>query len=167
MDYTNKTFEEIDSWLKEKLSEERYMHSLGTMECAVELAKMFGLDEKKAKTAGLLHDCAKCFSKEDLRQIIIDNLPDVGESELMNGKTLHAPVSAYVARNVFGVEDEEILSSIRWHTLGRCGISLFEKIIFLADKIEPNMRPKEYREQMLEILKSENGMNKALFICFS
>ena len=94
MDYTNKTFEEIDSWLKEKLSEERYMHSLGTMECAVELAKMFGLDEKKAKTAGLLHDCAKCFANEDLRKIIKDNLPDVDENELMSGKTLHAPVSA-------------------------------------------------------------------------
>ena len=64
MVYTNKTFEEINCWLKKNLNEERYIHSLGTMECAQELAKMFNVDEDKAKTAGLLHECAKCFSNE-------------------------------------------------------------------------------------------------------
>ena len=167
MDYTNKSFEEINNWLKEHLSEERYLHSLGTMECAVELAEIFGQDKEKAKIAGLLHDCAKCFSKEELIKLIKDNIKDVLPSELDSPKTLHAPVSAYFAGEEFGVEDEEILSAIRWHTLGNCSMSEFEKIIFLADKIEPNMRPEAYRKEMFEILKTENGLNKALFRCFS
>ena len=166
MTYTNKSFEEIDKWLKDNLNEERYIHSLGTMECAQELARMFNLDEEKAKIAGLLHDCAKCFSNEKLINIIEEKIKTVEQSELMNYKTLHAPVSAYIAKEDFGVADEELLSAIRWHTLGKIEMNDFEKIIFLADKIEPNTRPAEYREEILQILKQENGLNKALLKCF-
>lgn len=167
MPYTNKSFDEIDKWLKENLNNERYIHSLGTMECAQELAKMFNLDEEKAKTAGLLHDCAKCFSNEKLLNIIEEKIKNVEKSELLNYKTLHAPVSSYIAKEDFVVVDEEILSAIRWHTLGKVKMSDFEKIIFLADKIEPNTRPREYREEILQTLKQENGLNKALLKCFS
>ncbi|MFR1671944.1 MAG: bis(5'-nucleosyl)-tetraphosphatase (symmetrical) YqeK [Candidatus Gastranaerophilaceae bacterium] len=161
MDYTNKQTEEILNWLKENLSEERYFHTLGTAECAKELAQNYNLDKEKAYTAGLLHDCAKCFTTEKLLEIIKGNL-DVEESEMLNYKTLHAPVSAYIAEKEFGVCDDEILSAIRWHTLGKTDMSLFEKIIFLADKIEPNTRDKEHIENIREILKEENGLNKAL-----
>lgn len=167
MAYTNKAFEDIDNWLKINLNEERYIHSLGTMECAIELAKMFGLDEEKAKTAGLLHDCAKCFSNEKLLNIIEEKIKNVEKSELLNYKTLHAPVSAYISAENFGVTDTEILSAIRWHTLGKVEMTDFEKIIFLADKIEPNTRPREYREEILHILKENNGLDKALLKCFS
>lgn len=167
MAYTNKMFEEINNWLKENLNNERYIHSLGTMECAIELAKLFGVDEEKAKVAGLLHDCAKCFSNEKLLNIIEEKIKTVEKSELLNYKTLHAPVSAYIAKEVFGVVDDEVLSAIRWHTLGKVGMSDFEKIIFLADKIEPNTRPREYREEILQILKQSNGLDKALLKCFS
>ena len=85
---------------------------------------------------------------------------------MMNYKTLHAPVSAFCAQKDFGICEEEILSAIRWHTLGRTEMSTFEKIIFLADKIEPNTRDSEYREKILEILKEENGLNKALLKCY-
>ena len=61
MVYTNKSIDEIESWLKENLCEERYIHSLGVMEAAVELAQMFNMDVEKAKITGLLHDAAKCF----------------------------------------------------------------------------------------------------------
>lgn len=161
MDYTNKQTEEILNWLKENLSEERYFHTLGTAECAKELAQNYNLDKEKAYTAGLLHDCAKCFTTEKLLEIIKGNL-DVEKSEMLNYKTLHAPVSAYIAEKEFGVCDDEILSAIRWHTLGKTDMSLFEKIIFLADKIEPNTRDKEHIENIREILKEENGLNKAL-----
>ena len=167
MTYTSKSFEEINDWLKENLNEERYIHSLGTMECAVELARMFNLDVEKARVAGLLHDCAKCFDTEKLLEIIEQKIKTVEKSELMNYKTLHAPVSAYVSHEKFGVSDSEILSAIRWHTLGKVDMSDFEKIVFLADKIEANTRPQEYREEILGILSEENGLNKALFKCFS
>ena len=160
MDYT-----EIKKWLKENLNEERYLHTLGTADCARELAKRFKLDEEKAYLAGLLHDCAKCLSKEKLLEIINKNL-EVEESEMLNYKTLHAPVSAFIAQTEFGIKDEEILSAIRWHTLGKLDMSTFEKIVFLADKIEPNTRDKEYSKKIITILNEENGLNKALLICY-
>lgn len=160
MDYT-----EILKWLKDNLNEERYFHTLGTAQCAKELAAKYDLDCEKAYLAGLLHDCAKCFSKEKLLDIIHQNL-DVEECEMLNYKTLHAPVSAYIAEKEFNVKDKEILSAIRWHTLGKLDMSDFDKIIFLADKIEPNTRDKEYCEQIRSILKENNGLNKALLKCY-
>ena len=65
MDYTK-----YKNWLKENLDEERYEHSLGVAECAGELAERFGLDKEKAYLCGLIHDCAKCFSNEELRTSI-------------------------------------------------------------------------------------------------
>lgn len=161
MPYTKINREEILKWLKDNLSEERYIHTLGTADCAKELAMRYGMDEDKAYTAGLLHDCAKCFTTEKLLEIIKDNL-EVEESEMLNYKTLHAPVSAYIAENEFGVTDKDILSAIRWHTLGKLDMNKFEKVIFLADKIEPNTRDKEYSKQIREVLEEENGINKAL-----
>lgn len=160
MDYTR-----INNWLKEHLSEKRYIHTLGTADCAKELAKKYGLDFDKAYTAGLLHDCAKCFSNEDLLKIINKNL-SIDESELQNYKTLHAPVSAYIAEKEFGIKDCDILSAIRWHTLGKLDMTDFEKIVFIADKIEPNTRDKEYSDMIKELLDEENGLNKALLKCY-
>ncbi len=160
MDYTK-----IKQWLKENLNEERYLHTLGTAECAKQLAKKYNIDEEKAYLAGLLHDCAKCFSKDKLLGIIKKHL-EVEESEMLNYKTLHAPVSAYIAQTEFKVTDKEILSAIRWHTLGRLDMTDFEKIVFLADKIEPNTRDKEYSEKIIKILEEENGLNKALLVCY-
>lgn len=165
MNYTKINEENILKWLSENLSEERYSHSLGTAECAKELAEKFGENADKAYITGLLHDCAKCFSNEKLKEIIDSNL-HVEECEMLNYKTLHAPVSAYIAEKDFGVTDKEILSAIRWHTLGRIGMSTFEKIIFLADKIEPNTRNSEYRSEILQILSQENGLNLALLRCY-
>lgn len=165
MNYTKINETEIKNWLKENLNAERYSHSLGTAECARELAQQYSLDEEKAYTAGLLHDCAKCFSNEQLLEIIHKNL-QVEECEMLNYKTLHAPVSAYYAEKFFGVDDNEILSAIRWHTLGQLEMSDFEKIIFLADKIEPNTRDKEYSAKIKSYLNEENGLNKALLKCY-
>ena len=164
--YTKTSIEEIQNWLKENLYEERYIHSLGVMDASVELAKMYNLDIEKARITGLLHDAAKCFSNEKLLEIIHAHIPEVHDCELLNYKTLHAPVSAYLAKEKFGIQDKEILDAIRWHTLGRCNMSDFEKIIFLADKIEAKTRDNEFRHQCLELLKEENGLNKALFKCF-
>lgn len=165
MDYTTKNKDEILNWMKNNLSAKRYEHCLGTAQCAESLAMQFGLNEKKAYVAGLLHDCAKCFDNDKLLEIIRENL-DIDKNELMNYKTLHAPVSAYCANNDFGICDDEILSAIRWHTLGNKDMTDFDKIIFLADKIEPNSRDLEYRNKILDILKEENGLNKALLVCY-
>lgn len=161
MDCTKINNEHILKWLKDNLSEERYIHTLGTAECAKELATKYNLDQDKAYLAGLLHDCAKCFTTEKLLEIIKNNL-EVEESEMLNYKTLHAPVSAYIAEKEFNINDKEILSAIRWHTLGKINMTDFEKIIFIADKIEPKTRDKEHSEKVRVLLEEENGLNKAL-----
>ena len=160
------SIEQACKWLKENLNEKRYQHSLGTAECAKKLAQQFGLNEEKAYVAGLLHDCAKCFSDEKLLEIIDKYLDDIDNDERSNRKTLHAPGSFYVAKTVFGVSDLEILSSIRWHTLGKSDMTNFEKIIFLADKIELRTRSEEYRKQITKDLDSKNGLNKAILECY-
>ena len=166
MAYTKTNINEIKNWLKDNLNEERYIHSIGVMEAAIELAEMFGVDKEKAQTAGLLHDAAKCYTNEKLLEIIKSSIPEVEECELVNYKTLHAPVSAHIAKSEFGVTDSDILDAIRWHTLGRCNMSDFEKIIFLADKIEARTREPLFRNECMEVLKTENGLNKAMFKCF-
>lgn len=157
--------EELTDWLKQNLSEKRYLHSIGTAECARDLAKSYGLEEDKAYIAGLLHDCAKCFPDEKLLDIIKKHL-EIDECELMSKKTLHAPVSAYVAKETFGVEDDEILSAVRWHTLGKLNMTNFEKIIFLADKIETKTRNPEGSAKIREHLNKEDGLNKAMLQCY-
>lgn len=166
MDYMKFSLEQADKWLRENLNDKRYQHSLGTAEYASKLAQEFGQDKEKAYIAGLLHDCAKCLSDEELREIIDKYLDDVDFDERSNRKTLHAPAGYYLAKTVFGVTDNEILSSIRWHTLGKMDMTDFEKIIFLADKIELRTRSDEYRKQITKDLYSENGLNKAILECY-
>lgn len=167
MDCT-KTNEQAMTWLKGNVDEERLLHSLGCAQCAVELAQKFGIDEKRAYVAGLLHDCAKCLDKEKLIELATE-IEEIKEDERSNVKVIHAPVSAYIAKEEFGIEDEEILSSIRWHTLGKMNMSLFEKIIFLADKIEPNTRDLDFRDRAMLFLQEENpenGLNRAILLCY-
>lgn len=165
MNYIKISMEDLLAWLKSNLSEKRYIHSIGTAECAKDLAERFGQNPEKAYMAGLLHDCAKCFPNEKLMEIIENNL-HVEKVELMNYKTLHAPVSAFIAKKDFGVEDDEILSAIRWHTLGKIDMTDFEKIIFLADKVEPKTRDKDYLEEVREYLNEDDGLNKAMLKCY-
>ncbi len=164
--------DKILKWLKENLNEERYEHTLGVKDAAVELALRYNLDPKKAALAGLLHDCAKCLKNEDLREIIDNKCKNIDAAELLNYKTYHAPVGEVFTKEIFKINDPEILSAIRFHTLGRVNMTTFEKIIFLADKIEAKTRDKEYREKMLDILdkyddiKNGLGLDMALFECF-
>lgn len=163
MDYISKT--NVLAWLKSNLDSERYEHSIGVAQTAAELAEKFGLDKEKAYVAGLLHDCAKCLPKEEQLQLLQNKL-NVEECEMINPKTFHAPVGAYYAKNMFGVKDEEILSAIRWHTIGKLEMSDFEKIIFVADKIEPRTRPQSYIDFIKPELDKPNGLDMALLACF-
>lgn len=157
------TLEYINNWLKANLSQERYEHSLGTADCARELAKRFGLDEEKAYFTGLIHDCAKNLNQAETDSIIKNHL-NLDEGELCSPKTHHAPVGAYIARKEFKVEDEEILSAIRWHTIGKVDMTDFEKIIFLADKLETRTRPCEICGPIREAL--NESLDAALLLCY-
>lgn len=125
--------------IKPRMPEKRYIHTIGVMETAIELAKLYGEDEKKAETAAILHDIAKYADIEWMEQIVRDEKLDVRligwGSEL-----LHGPVGAYIAESEFAITDEDMLNAIRFHTTGRVGMSCLEKIIFVADMIEPNRK---------------------------
>lgn len=120
------------SYLKNK----RIPHVLGTEQEAIHLALRYGADVEKARVAALLHDCTKKLEMEDqillCRQYGIE-LDDLESNAL---KLLHAKTGAAIARDVFGV-DEEIYSAIYWHTTGRAHMTLLEKVMYLADYIEP------------------------------
>jgi len=155
----------ILDWLKKNLNEERYLHSIGVAEKAEELAKRFNLDSEKAKLAGLIHDCAKCLSNNELLEIIKE-YSDVDECELINPKTFHAPAGVHLAKKELGITDEEILSAIRWHTIGRSGMTDFEKVIFIADKIEEKTREQDCINKIAPYLDEDNGLNRALLACY-
>lgn len=124
---------------KKQLKPERWDHTLRVVDTAVELAKQYGADPHKAMIASILHDYCKFWSKEQLTEWILRyQLP----SDLLDyhKEIWHAPVGAEVARIEFGIEDEDILQSIRSHTVGRPGMSLLEKVVFLADYIEPGRK---------------------------
>lgn len=160
-----KTIDEIKIWLKENLDNERFFHSLGVADCAVKLAEKYGQDTQKAYLAGLIHDCAKCCKNEEL-QDILQNKMHCNMEELLNPKTYHSPAGSYLAQKIFEIKDKEILDAIYCHTIGKEKMSIFEKIIFLADKIEPNTREESWRKHIWSVLEQQNGLNKALLECY-
>jgi predicted HD superfamily hydrolase involved in NAD metabolism len=122
--------------VKEQLTDHRYQHTIGVMDTAIVLAERYGADVKKAELAAIFHDYAKFRPKDEMKQIIIDQGM---EPQLLafNSELWHAPVGAYLVEKEVGIKDEEILDAIRYHTSGRMGMSLLDKIIYLADYIEP------------------------------
>jgi len=128
---------EIQKCLKKKLSEHRYVHTLGVQYTGICLAMKYSCDLKSAELAGLLHDCAKYMDAEKLLKTCKKNNIEISEAEQKSPYLLHGKVGALFASKKYGVEDEDILNAIRFHTTGRPDMTLLEKIIFVADYIEP------------------------------
>lgn len=140
MDVREMTREKMISRLKTKINEKRMEHSLGVEYTAACMAMVHGADVEKARIAGLLHDCAKGLpTKEKLEKARKHGLA-VSKYEEKNPDMLHAKLGAFYARYKYDVTDEEILDAICYHTTGRPNMSLLEKIIFVADYIEPNRK---------------------------
>lgn len=124
-------------WLKERLPEGRLKHSLGAMNAAMELALLYGIDCNKAEFAGLLHDCAKGMTEKELLDFCdVRGIKMSGVCK-QHPRLLHGVVGAAIVKDEFGVTDQDILNAIKFHTTGRKGMSDLEKIIYLADLIEP------------------------------
>ncbi|MBQ8822829.1 MAG: bis(5'-nucleosyl)-tetraphosphatase (symmetrical) YqeK [Lachnospiraceae bacterium] len=116
----------------------RLEHTIGVAYTAASLAMCYGADVEKALIAGYLHDCAKHLSGEELLKICKKNDIPVSETEAKNPSSLlHGKVGAFLAKEKYGVEDEEILSAVCYHTTGHPGMTLLEKIVFLSDYMEP------------------------------
>ena len=118
----------------------RFEHTLGVEFTSAALAMRYGAPVKSAQIAGLLHDCAKCLTNEDRLSICKKNNIPISELEKENPFLLHAKVGAYLAEKKYGVKDQNILNAIHNHTTGRPNMSLLEKIVFIADYIEPGRK---------------------------
>ncbi|PLT30936.1 bis(5'-nucleosyl)-tetraphosphatase (symmetrical) YqeK [Peribacillus deserti] len=122
--------------VKQQITEQRYQHTLGVEESAIWLAEKYGADKKQAQLAAIFHDYAKFRPKEEMKSIIIsEGMPQ--DLLVYNMELWHAPVGAYLVETEAGIKDSEVLNAIRYHTSGRENMTLLEKIIYLADYIEP------------------------------
>lgn len=126
----------IEEKIKKRLTPKRFHHSLNVAKKAVELAKLYGYDEKKAYLAGLVHDCAKDISPEAAKTKCFDYEVELDEGEINNPGLIHAKLGERVAKIELGITNPEVLGAIKWHTLGRPDMTMLEKIVFVADMIE-------------------------------
>lgn len=127
--------DEFINIIKERLSEKRFRHSLNVADCARTLAKKYGADEEKAYTAGILHDIMKEETIDIQRKYMAENGESIREIEFPNPLVYHQVSGAAYCRLVLGIDDEDILSAIRYHTTGRRGMALLEKVVYTADFI--------------------------------
>ena len=133
-------YEPILEDLRSRLKKGRYLHTLGVMYTAGALAMAHGEELEKALLAGLLHDCGKYGSPEEqVQRCKAWGIPLTVQEEAIPALA-HAKLGVYLARKRYGVEDEEVLGAIRWHTTGRPDMTRLEKILYLADYIEPHRR---------------------------
>lgn len=123
--------------LKLKLDSERYEHTIGVMYTAGALAMRYGYDVTQAMLAGLMHDCAKCISNEKKLQMCKKNNISINDIEKANPFLLHAKLGAFLAMDKYGIRDKNIISAILYHTTGKPEMNLLEKIVYIADYIEP------------------------------
>lgn len=140
MDQIENTYdkEKIRKKIKHTLDKHRYQHTIGVSYTAAALAMNYDEDMRKAELAGLLHDCAKYMPGDEMLKLCKDYQIKVAEIEQKNLFLLHAKLGSYMAEHIYGVTDKDILNAIKWHTTGHPDMKTLEKIIFIADYIEPN-----------------------------
>ena len=150
--------------IKDRLSEKRYLHSLNVAQSAVLLARQYGADEKKAYTAGLVHDILKDDPKEKLLGYIKENMPNADPVLLSQSALWHSVAGAIYLEKSLRVDDPDIITAVRYHTSGRENMTLLEKVVFVADFISAD-RTYPGVEEMRELARQsldktiEEGLN--------
>lgn len=129
--------DKIKQQLKRKLDTDRYEHTIGVTYMAIALAMRHDCDLKKAEIAGLLHDCAKCIPDDTKLNKCMKYHISITDIERKSPWLLHSKLGAFLAMNKYHVDDKDIINAILYHTTGRPAMSTLEKIIFIADYIEP------------------------------
>ncbi len=130
-------FVKIREHLKGKLHPMRYEHTLGVSYTCIALAMRYGYDLQKAELAGLLHDCAKRYDEAAIIKKCRNKGIELTENELKAPATIHAKLGAWMAKQKYGIDDPEILQAIACHTTGKPAMGLLDKILYVADYIEP------------------------------
>ncbi|MGN1481822.1 bis(5'-nucleosyl)-tetraphosphatase (symmetrical) YqeK [Porcipelethomonas sp.] len=127
--------EKIKAFLKKRLSKKRYNHSVNVANEALKLAKTYGENLDKAYFAGLLHDVCKELLPSEQKQMMLEGNMDISGAELATKALWHGPAGAYFIEKEMGIKDKDILNAVRFHTVGRSGMSRLEEIIYMADLI--------------------------------
>ena len=153
---TNEQYKEI---LQKRLSEKRYVHSLNVADSAKELALIYGCDPEKAYTVGLVHDCCKDEPAGLQLSYILENKVELSEYELDVAKLYHAISGSIFAEKELGITDKDMLNAIRYHTTGRKGMSLLEKVVFIADFISAE---RDYNGVDIMREKSKRSLDEAI-----
>lgn len=155
--------DEKKKYLKENLSPKRYQHSLNVAAECRKLAEKYGEDADKAYFAGLLHDVCKELSGEEQKRLVIESGFAVCREELETHSLWHAIAGAYFVKTAFGVEDIDIINSIRFHTVGRAGMTRLEEIVYLGDLVSADRTYKDV-EKMRKFVYSD--LNSAMLEAF-
>ncbi|MBO0378190.1 bis(5'-nucleosyl)-tetraphosphatase (symmetrical) YqeK [Staphylococcus warneri] len=147
--------------VKEKLPEKRYKHSLRVAETAVKLAEIYDGDKDKAELAGVLHDYCKYDDLSTMYQVVRQYEL---ETDLLSygGEILHGPVCSAIMENDFDVKDEEVLLAIKYHTTGRQQMTKTEKLVFIADYIEP-WRKTPGVEEIRDMAYNQGSLDKTIY----
>lgn len=158
-----KSIEEIKNELKSNLSEKRYEHSIGVLEKAMELAKIFGEDEEKAAYTALVHDIAKEMTEEELLNYAIENNLALSKYDESIPMVLHGIIGADIVKKKYNFTDE-MCDAIYYHTTGRPNMTMLDKIVYVADKSEERTRNSEHANKLREITKKKGLEEAFLFV---
>lgn len=156
-------YEEIENDVKSVLSEYRFTHSSGVAKKAVELAKIYGVQEETAKKVGIAHDIAKEMTDEEMLEYVKNNNIEIDEIETVKPSLLHGKIGADIAAKKFGFT-QDMINAIKWHTTGRENMSMLEKIIYVADKTEENRKGTRFNLEKSRELSTQNIDETLIFL---
>lgn len=155
--------ERIIEYLSKNLKKKRYDHSLSVRDTAVKMAQVFGADINKARICGLVHDCAKNMSDEEICSLVIKRGQKIDKVSMKSPQLMHGMAGAIIAEEIMGINDNEILNAVIYHTTGKENMTLLDKIIYIADYVEP-LRNFPGVEDLREY--AYKNLNTALLKCF-
>lgn len=156
-------YKEIENDVKSVLSEYRFTHSLGVAKKAIELAKIYGVQEEIAKKVGIAHDIAKEMTDEEMIEYAKVNNIRIVEIETVKPSLLHGKIGADIAAKKFGFT-QDMINAIKWHTTGRENMSMLEKIIYVADKTEENRKGTRFNLEKSRELSTQNIDETLIFL---
>lgn len=156
-------YKEIENDVKSVLSEYRFTHSLGVAKKAIELAKIYGVQEEIAKKVGIAHDIAKEMTDEEKIEYAKANNIRIDEIETVKPSLLHGKIGADIAAKKFGFT-QDMINAIKWHTTGRENMSMLEKIIYVADKTEENRKGTRFNLEKSRELSTQNIDETLIFL---
>ena len=164
MSISNDYIKELDEKVKKKVDKKRYQHTIGVAYTAAAMAMAHNEECSRAYIAGLLHDNAKCIPVDKKLSLCKKYKLAISDAEKSNPELLHAKLGAVLAKDKFGIEDEEIISAIACHTTGKPGMTVLEKILYIADYIEPGRKMLKDMDQIRKYAFSDLDMALQLIL---